>query len=446
MIWGGRVDRAAVRRQGEFLDEAFGASTAAGVLVGLDEAVVSDGHPVWFDDGAPLEELNEFLRGPYRLSTASAYGGDIAELARFLDGRGKTLVGASSTDAEDFKRGRLSEVGSDRWCRQGTAISVYYRWAVATGRMAEPPIRRWPDDNGRDLYTPHRRRQRLVRFLRAEEYRWFRDECLGGVGDGVREPLFSDLAVESGARRSEINRLSWIGLPDRHPGQNPTEVWVVGKGSKCRQVYLSWTTLQKVLAYRLGPRADAVESAQTYLQARLRAGEVNVCELGSPDRQGRPQLRLEGRMRPLVDISDAALARAVVRRDDHSLDPLGLFISARGARLLDPSHWNRMFAAANKAAHHLNDSFPRVTPHVLRHTFAVHLLSALLQRLAAANQTATIQVLEEPRLFIARLLGHADPASTLVYLEAAMRASGEPLAALAEMCELFDADPSQDHT
>jgi hypothetical protein len=48
------------------------------------------------------------------------------------------------------------------------------------------------------------------------------------------------------------------------------------------------------------------------------------------------------------------------------------------------------------------------------------------------------QVLEEPRLFIARVLGHSNPASTLVYLEAAMRASGEPLNALAEMCELFE--------
>lgn len=373
MIWGGRVDRSAVRRQSEFLDEALGAGTAPGVLMGLDDRAVSDGHPLWFDEGAPLEELNGFLRGPYRLSTATAYGGDIAELARFLDGREKTLLACSSTDAEDFKRGRLSEVGTDRWSRQGTAVSVYYRWAVATGRMAESPIRRWPDDNGRDLYTPHRRRQRLVRFLRAEEYRWFRDQCLGTVGDGVREPLFSDLAVESGARRSEINRLSWHGLPDRHPGRNPIEVWVVGKGSKCRQVYISWTTLQKVLAYRLGARADAVEAAQAYLQARLRAGEASLCELGSPDRQGRAQVRIEGRMRPLVDIGDATLARAVVRRDDETLDPVGLFVSARGARLLEPSHWNRMFAAANKTAQRLNESFPKVTPHVLRHTFAVHL-------------------------------------------------------------------------
>lgn len=64
----------------------------------------------------------------------------------------------------------------------------------------------------------------------------------------------------------------------------------------------------------------------------------------------------------------------------------------------------------------------------------------MLQRLAAANTTATTQVLEEPRLFIARILGHADPATTLTYLEAAMRASGEPLRALAEMCELFEHD------
>jgi integrase len=440
MMWGGRVERPAVRRQAEFLDDRFGAGIAAGVLAGLDERAVSDGHPVWFDDGTPLEDLNEFLRGPYRLSTAGAYAGDIAELGRFLDGRGKTLPKCSPTDAQDFKRARLGGVGPDRWSRQGTAISVYYRWLVATGAIDVSPIRRWPDDNGRDLYAPRRRRQRLVSFLQADEYRWFRDECLGQVGDGVREPLFADLAVESGARRAEINRLSWIGLPDRHPGQNPTEVWVVGKGSKQRQVYASWATLQKVLAYRLGPRANAVEASQDYLQARLRAGEATLCELGASDRRGRAQVRIDRRTRPVVDVSDEALAHLVVRRDDDMLDPAPLFVSARGARLLEPSHWNRMFSAANKRAHRLNDAFPKVTPHVLRHTFAVHLFGALLRRLATTSTTATAQVLEEPRLFIARVLGHSDPATTLIYLEAAMRASGEPLRALAEMCELFDHD------
>jgi 2-keto-4-pentenoate hydratase len=64
-------------------------------------------------------------------------------------------------------------------------------------------------------------------------------------------------------------------------------------------------------------------------------------------------------------------------------------------------------------------------------------LSALLARLKTSGVTATTQVLEEPRLFIARLLGHANPATALVYLEAAMRSSGEPLNALAEMCDLF---------
>jgi integrase len=76
----------------------------------------------------------------------------------------------------------------------------------------------------------------------------------------------------------------------------------------------------------------------------------------------------------------------------------------------------------------------------MRHAFAVHLLSALLRRLSVAGRTVTGQVLEEPRLFIARILGHANPATTLTYLEAAMRASGEPLNALAEMCELFADD------
>jgi integrase len=445
MMWGGKVERSAVRRQAAFLDGLFGAGTAAGVVAALEDRAVSDGHPVWFDDGRPLEDLNEFLRGPYSLSTAAAYAGDIAELGRFLSERGKTLPECSPNDALEFKRARLGEVGVARWSRQGTAISVFYRWLAATGRIDRSPIQRWPDEHGREVYAPHRRRQRLVSFLQAEEYRWFRDECLARVGDGVREPLFSDLAVESGARRSEVNRLSWVGLPDRHPGRNPCEVWVVGKGSKERQVFLSWATLQKVLAYRLGRRADAVEGSQSFLEGGLNAGELTLCQAVGPDRLGRPRVRLErGRTRPLVDVADDVLARLIVRRDDGALDPVPLFVSRRGARMLDPSHWNRMFSAANQRAQHLQDSFPKVTPHLMRRTFAVQLFSALLHRLRSTKVTATEQVLEEPRLFVARLLGHSDPATTLVYLEAAMRASGEPLNALAEMCELFG-DSGEQH-
>jgi len=442
MLWGGTVERAAVRRQAPFLDELFGTDTAATVLAGLDERAVGDGHPVWFDDGAPLEELNRFLRGPYRLSTAAAYAGDIAELARFLAERGRSLSECSASDAEEFKRARLAEVSAARWVRQGTAISVYYRWLAATGGIERSPIERWPDENGRVRYVERGRRRRLVPFLEADQYRWFRNECLAAVGDGVREPLFSDLAVETGARRSEVNRLSWAGLPDRHPGRNPCEVWVVGKGSRQRQVFVSWSTLQKVLAYRLGTRADAVEAAQAHLERGLLAGELTLCELKAPDRHGLPRVQMGRRAVVIVDIADEVLARLVVRTEAGTLDPLPLFVASRGAHMLEPSHWNRMFSAANARAHQLDGSFPKVTPHVIRHTFAVQLYSALLQRLAARSRSVTEQVLEEPRLFIARLLGHVNPATTLVYLEAAMRTSGEPLNALAEMCALFD-DPKQ---
>jgi integrase len=442
VLWGGRVDRAAVQGQALFLDDLFGAGTASGVLAGLDDRAVGDGHPVWFDDGVPLEDLNEFLRAaPCLPSTVHAYAGDVAGFGRFLQARGVRLRDCGEADAWDFKRARQRVVGADRWSRQATAISVYYRWLAAAGRVDRSPILRWPDADGRDRYAQSGRRRRLVPFLGAGEYRWFRDECLGPVGDGARERLFADLAVESGARRSEVNRLSWIGLPDRYPGRNPWEIWVAGKGAKERQVFVSWATLQKVLSYRLGARADVVEAAQPYLERQLRAGELVLCQVRQPDRYRRAMVQAgTGPARPLAGVSDVLLARLVVRREDGMLDPAALLVSARGARMLDPSHWNRMFTAANARAHGQDASFPKVTPHLLRHTFAVHLLSALLRRLSAAGLTVTEQVLEEPRLFIARILGHANPVTTLTYLEAAMRASGEPLNALAEMCELFARD------
>ena len=82
----------------------------------------------------------------------------------------------------------------------------------------------------------------------------------------------------------------------------------------------------------------------------------------------------------------AALARS--RRDADAL-----FLSARGRRLTRQAAWEIVHAAAVQAG-----LAEKVTPHVIRHTFATHLL----------DHGADIRVVQE-------LLGHASIATTQVY-------------------------------
>ena len=65
-----------------------------------------------------------------------------------------------------------------------------------------------------------------------------------------------------------------------------------------------------------------------------------------------------------------------------------------------------------------------VTPHDLRHTFAVVMLRSLQQRAAQLERsrprqgfgTISEHIIHNPLLTLQRLLGHASPSTTMVYL------------------------------
>lgn len=123
-----------------------------------------------------------------------------------------------------------------------------------------------------------------------------------------------------------------------------------------------------------------------------------------------------------------AVRRRLVRIDEAgSIEPLSLFVG-KGGRPPSQRRWHQYFEAANDRLATFSAAIPTmphaVTPHDLRHTFAVVMLRSLQRRAAQREQsrrrtgfgTISEHIVHNPLLTLQRLLGHASPSTTMVYL------------------------------
>ena len=122
------------------------------------------------------------------------------------------------------------------------------------------------------------------------------------------------------------------------------------------------------------------------------------------------------------------LRRIMVVDGDGGLESLSLFVGRGG---LPPGHrnWLRTFELANIRMAGFTDQLPgmpvAITPHDLRHTFAVVLLRSLMdvafqretsRRDGGGHGSLSEHIAVNPLLTLQRLLGHSSPATTMVYL------------------------------
>lgn len=268
-------------------------------------------------------------------NTLLAYGRDLADFAAFTAHHGLTLATISRADIETYLA-RCEAEGLSRAtrARRLSAIRQFTRFALDEG---------WRDDDPAIRLSGPGRSQRLPRVLSQPEITRLLDAASrhgATPEDRARNLAALELAYATGMRVSEL-----VSLPAANLRGDPELLLIRGKGGRERMVPLT---------------APARRATAAWLALR---------DTAAPD------------------------------------SPLGRLVAGKGARWLFPAagaagHMTRQAFHGMLASLAATAGFPagKVTPHVLRHAFATHLLEG------GADLRA-----------IQALLGHADLGTTEIY-------------------------------
>ena len=276
--------------------------------------------------------------------TLSAYGRDLAD-AEVALGKGG-LLAANETAIEDwFSSLSLRGLSAATAARRRSAVRQFYQFALGEGWRKDDPSRR--------LDAPKQGRPLPKTLSRDEVERLL---AAAGKGDGsgaVRMLALVELAYASGLRVSEL-----LALRVEAVRRDPAWLIVRGKGGKERLAPLN-TAAREAVKVWLEIR-DAKRSAKHATKASTKPPAKVPANI--PDSQWLfPSTGASGHLTP--------------RRFAQQLDQAAINAG------IDPA---------------------RVSPHVLRHAFATHLLEG----------GADLRVVQT-------LLGHADIATTQIYTHVA---------------------------
>ncbi|MGO8671826.1 MAG: tyrosine recombinase XerC [Capsulimonadaceae bacterium] len=281
------------------------------------------------------------LRGA-SLNTVKSYSEDLRQFAAFAEGRGVTDAGAVDIKLLRAFLYHLQEAGFAKAsrARKSASLRSFFDYAASRGLVPHSPA---AGLRGVKLD------KRLPKYLRPDEV----EALLQAPDDtplGLRDRALLETLYASGMRAGELVQLS-LGDIDFAEGV----VRVIGKGNKERVTLLG---------------RHAVEALTHYLQ------------------EGRPQLKAKAP--PQTRTRNPLVAGRYART---AVDAAALFVNRYGGRLSDRGVrqiLDRHCAAASASL--------KITPHVLRHSFATHMLS----------NGADLR-------FVQELLGHSSLATTQIY-------------------------------
>ena len=415
-------------------------------------------------DGATYDaNLDRFLadlplNGVRSQHSLRSYAYDLLVWVRFLDeARGKTVWQAVRDDVDAYHRARRHDDAANRisaasWNRAVAALDKLYRWAVEDGIISQSPFlyrdvwRRMPSGRGRTItVTRNQAYERAakrsdVKFITIEDYRRFRDIGLQGLAvdggersgardrNGSRNALFADLLITTGLRLEEASSLLAVEIEEaiRASADGDKQVAfrlpaALTKGDKGRTIRIPASLLARLRSYRDVERANAVGKFKTRGGAkRMTAGIMTGIDAGTieiPAKDGkRAPLRLE------TVTPDERRRLVLCDADGEAVEPAAFWLSEIGLPVA-PNSWEAVFARASRRCQAAGLAFD-VSPHQLRHSFAVHMLALLIrQRFGQVAKdedlsgTAYRRLLGDPLQQVQRMLGHSSLATTYIYLD-----------------------------
>jgi site-specific recombinase XerD len=441
---------------------------------GLDACV-----PMILRDGAPYDpDLDRFfldlpLNGVRSRHSLRACGYDVVVWLRFLaHARGKHVWQAERADVDAFHRARRRgdarfRVSAASWNRSVVSLAKLYAWAEREGLVVSAPFahravwrrghagRRWQLASHNEAYERAAKRSD-VRFVELAAFRTFRDVGLRGLApdggerpgardrNGARNALFAEFLVTTGIRLEEASFLLATEftalIPRASSRQNRLSLPpALTKGDRGRTVLLPGRLLPQIEAYLRVERA----AASAKFASREGWRQIDRPFLIRPPLPAAASFALVGGGTVSVDaLTPDERGRLVICGDDGAPREAAVFWVTEVGQAVQPNSWEAIFARASRRC--AEAGLPvRVSPHQLRHTFAVHMLAMLIQhrlREAAApagSMQAYRELLGDPLQQVQRLLGHASLATTYIYLDHIVSRADTVDAAVEELLALL---------
>ena len=392
------------------------------------------------------------LNGTRSRHSLRAIGYDIVVWVRFLEqARGKTVWSVSHDDVVAFhgtrRRGSASHrISASSWNRSVASLDKLYRWGVDHGLIGASPFRHrqaWRRGPGgqraahaeRNMAYEPSSAQFQPRFVSLETYRLFNRVGLRGLTptgherpgardrNGLRNALFADLLVSTGLRLVEAGsllacELLRMGTPDGSQRQIRFDLPPpISKGNRGRAILIP----QRIIA-RLYDYIDIERSrAASKFKSRSGLSQISRPILVERSTNDPHTIRLSDGSTVRTDrFTPEERLRLVLCMEGIPEAPAALWLSEVGLPVRSNS-WEAIFLRASRRCHDAGFNI-RISPHQLRHTFAVHMLAMLIEQQIGQTKPDTRgmeayrQLLSDPLQQVQHLLGHASITTTYVYL------------------------------
>ncbi len=401
---------------------------------------IQNGTPIIVDDAMwPVEPWCTFLRHyceNLSVNSVKAYARDAFAFARFLDSRTIAVFDVSESDLVAYRAEQLASGTSWRsWSRRLVVVRALFTYLYETGQRDTLP---WIQVGSRSVVTPRVPQADLdVRALSHAQWVALRDIGFGGqLAGGAIDPAYrgrssvrntcaAELALTTGMRLSEWSTLLDIEVPAESGGA-PVALQACAKNGRSRRVYIPASTVESINLYRDTERVSLVRKSQSSLRQKLPSLAI-VSEIDCS--VGKLTYAIDGQPKrvPIAGIPIDVRRRLVRVQDSGFVEPLSLFVG-KGGKPPTQRRWHQYFVDANERLIMFADEVPAmgraVTPHDLRHTFAIVMLRSLQQRAMKLEQTRPMHgfgtiaehIVHNPLLTLQRLLGHASPSTTMIYL------------------------------